>query len=45
MKFIQNMVFAESELDLNTIFAELKDDQTAKKYQNFLNYAKNSMLR
>ena len=45
MKFIQNMVFAESELDLNTIFAGLKDDQTAKKYKNFLNYAKNSMLR
>ena len=29
------MVFAESELGLNTTFARLKDDQTAKKYQNF----------
>ena len=45
MKLLQNLVFAETENELNKLFAQLHEDQTAKKYKNYLQYIKNGMLR
>ena len=45
MKLIQNLVFAESEIELNKLYEELKEDPMVKKYKIFLGYIKSAMQR
>lgn len=43
MLFVQNMVFAENQDQLDIVYNNLKNDETVKMYTNFLTYIKHSM--
>ena len=45
MGFIQKTVLAKSQSELNTLYNNLKADETAKEYENFLNYTKKGIAR